>query len=98
MKSKNTSGYDGISTKILKLCCSQIRRPFPLICDKSTMTGVFPDCLKYAIVKPLYKIGERSSISNYRGTSLLTFCEVLEKTMCHRLNQHLQVSNILVTE
>ena len=99
LKSKSTSGYDGISTKILKLCCSQKRRPFPFICDKSIMLGVFPDCLKYAIIKPLYKIGERSSISNYRATSLLTaFLEVLEKTMCHRLNQHLQVSNMLVTE
>lgn len=99
LKSKNTSGYDGISTKTLKLCCSQIRRPFPFICDKCIMMGVFPDCLKYAIIKPLYKIGERSSLSNYRAISLLTaFSEVLKKTMCHRLNQHLQVSNILVTE
>jgi len=98
-KSKNTSCYDGISTKTLKLCCSQIRRPFPFICDKSIMMGVFPDCLKYAIIKPLYKICERSSISNYRAISLLTaFSEVLKKTMCHRLNQHLQVSNILVSE
>jgi hypothetical protein len=29
-------------------------------------TGVFPDRLKYAIVRPLYKNGGRSSISNYR--------------------------------
>jgi hypothetical protein len=99
LKSKNTSGYDGIYTKILKLCCSQMRRPFPLICDKSIMMGVFPDCLHYAILKPLYKTGERYSRSNYRAISLLTaFSEVMEKTMCHRLNQHLQVSNILVTE
>jgi len=99
LESKNTSGNDEISTKILKLCCSQMRRPFPFICDKSIMMSVFPDCLHYAFIKPLYKIGERSSIPSYRAVSLLTaFSEVLEKTMCNRLNQHLQVSNILVTE
>ena len=35
MKPKISSGYDGISTKILKLCGSQISKPLDFIIDKS---------------------------------------------------------------
>jgi hypothetical protein len=97
LKSKKTFSYDGISTEILKLCSSLISRPFSFICNKSILMGVFPDRLKYAVVKPLYKTDERSSTSDYRPISLLTvFSKILEKTMYHRLNQHLKVNNILV--
>jgi hypothetical protein len=34
--------------------------------------GVFPDRLKYAIIKPLYKNGDTCDVSNYRPISLLT--------------------------
>jgi len=53
LKSKNVSGYDGISTEILKLCSSLISRLFSFIYNKSIPVGVFPDRLKYADVKPL---------------------------------------------
>ena len=35
MKPKISLGYDGISTKILKLCGSQISKPLDFIIDKS---------------------------------------------------------------
>jgi hypothetical protein len=76
-----------------------ISEPFSYICNMSIMTGVFPDRLKYAVIKPLYKKGDKVDITNYRPISMLTaFSKVLEKTMYHRLNQHLQVNNILVQE
>jgi hypothetical protein len=44
--------------------------------------GIFPDRLKYAIVKPLFKKGDRSCISNYRPISMLSsFSKVFEKVM-----------------
>jgi hypothetical protein len=47
----------------------------------------------------LYKKDDRVDITNYRPISMLTvFSKVLGKTMYHRLNQHLQVNNILVQE
>jgi len=59
------------------------------------ITGVFPDHLKYQVIKPLYMQGERYSIFSYRPVSLLTvFSKVLEKTVYHRLNQHLQVNMV----
>ena len=50
-------GMMGVSTKILKMCKSLVHKPLSYICNKSIQTGVFPDHLKYAIVKPLYKNG-----------------------------------------
>ena len=62
-------------------------------------TGIFPDCLKIAVVKPLYKKGDKTCMTNYRPIPLLTvFIKVLEKAMHSRLNQHLHTNNKLVTE
>ena len=71
MKPKISLGYDGISTKILKLCGSQISKPLAFIIDKSIKTGVFPECLKYADIIPLHKRGDISDIANYRPISVL---------------------------
>ena len=66
LKSKNSFGYDGISTKILKLCGYQISKPHTFICNKNITVGVFPEQLKYAIVIPLHKKGDISNMANYR--------------------------------
>jgi len=56
LKPKNSSGYDGISTKLVKICSPFIRSPLAHTCNKSLSSGIFPDHLKYAIVKPLFKV------------------------------------------
>jgi hypothetical protein len=43
LKSKNSSDYDGISAKILKLCGNQISEPLDFIFNKSITMGVFPE-------------------------------------------------------
>jgi len=99
LKAKDSSGYDGISTKILKMYNSLISKPLSYICNKSIQTGVFHDRLKYAIVKPLYKNSDRFNISNYKPISLLPgFSKILGKTMHCRLNKHLSINNILTKE
>jgi len=42
------------------------------MCNRTLFTGVFPDRLKYAIVRPLFKKGNKNYISNYRPVSILT--------------------------
>jgi hypothetical protein len=32
---------------------------------------MFPETLKYTVVRPIYKMGDKSLISNYRPISLL---------------------------
>ena len=99
LKSKKSSGYDGISSKVLKLCSVFISAPLSYICNMSIINGVFPERLNYDVIKPLCKKGDKVDITNYRPISMLTvFSKVLERVMHCRLSQHLQVNNILVQE
>jgi sarcosine oxidase/L-pipecolate oxidase len=60
---------------------------------------MFPERLKFAGVKPLYKKKEKSGLSNYRPISLITsFSKVIEKIIYRRLYDHLNINNILVNE
>ena len=45
LKSKNSSGYDEISTRILKLSAPYILSPLTQICNRILSTGIFPDRL-----------------------------------------------------
>lgn len=95
LKTKN-SGYDEISTKLLKISASYICSPLTYICNKSISTGIFPERLKYSIIKPLYKKGDKTDPSNYRPISMLTsFSKVLEKALYNRLSEYLNNNNIL---
>ena len=77
---KNTYGYDEISNRMIKLSSPFIISPLTYICNAALISGVFPDRLKYAIVKPIHKKGSKQDISNYRPISLLiTFSKVFEK-------------------
>jgi hypothetical protein len=87
---KNSYGYDKITTKILKISCPFISYPINYICDKMLFWGVFPDRLKYAIIKPQHKDYDKCEVSNYRPVSLLTsFSEIFETLMQRRILKHL---------
>jgi len=61
--------------------------------------GVFPDRLKYAIIKPLHKNDDMCEVSNYRPVSFLTsFSKIFEMVMQKRILKHLTNYNILSTE
>jgi len=59
LKIKESSGYDEVSTKILKISAPFISSPLSYICNKSMSSGTFPTRLKYATVKPLLKKGDK---------------------------------------
>jgi len=72
LKIKESSGYDEVCTKILKISAPFIGSPLSYICNKSMLSGTFPTRLKYSIVKPLLKKGHKENVANYRSVSLLT--------------------------
>jgi hypothetical protein len=55
LKTKNSYGYDEISTKVLKISATYICSPLTYICNKSILSGKFPDRMKFSTVKPIYK-------------------------------------------
>ena len=76
-----------------------ISSPLTYIFNCALSTGTFPTCMKYSIVKPLFKKGEKSNLSNYRPISLLTsFSKIFEKIIYTGLYTHLVTHNILVRE
>jgi hypothetical protein len=71
LRSKGSSGCDGISNIILKSSGKFLGKPLAYIFNKSKTEGKFPDCLKYSVLNPLFKKGKKFEITNYRPISLL---------------------------
>ena len=55
MKTKKSSGYDGISNMFLKNCVKAVSMPFTYICNFSPTNGILLDRSKYALALPVYK-------------------------------------------
>jgi hypothetical protein len=99
LKTKNTAGYNEISNRILKLSAPFIISPLTYNCNAVLSTGVFPNRLKYAIVKPVFKKGNKQEISNYKPIPLLTsFSKILEKLIYARLLAHIDRHSIFVNK
>jgi hypothetical protein len=99
IKCKDSSGYDEISSIILKISAPYVISPLIFIFNQILSTGDFPERLKFSLVKPLYKKGDPTEYSNYRPISLLTsFSKIIEKIIHKRLYSYLINNNILVKE
>ena len=60
--------------------------------------GIYPERLKFSLIKPIYKWGDKSSPSNYRLISLLpVFSKIFEKVINKRLLDHLN-NNVILNE
>ena len=86
LPSKNSSGYDNISNKLLKQIKYTILKPLTHIFNLSIVSGVFPANMKLSEVIPLYKKGSKDQMINYRPISLLiTISKLLEKMYVYML-------------
>lgn len=61
LKDKKPSGYDDVSNKIVKLYRSVISKPL-LFIFKSISFGMFPERLKYTVVRLINKKEDKSLI------------------------------------
>jgi hypothetical protein len=99
LKQKKVCGYDEVPIKIVKLSAPYIISPITYICNQSLISGVFSDKLKYSIIKPIYKKGDKLHLTNYRPKSLLTsFSKIFERRVYERLYKHICTNKILVEE
>ena len=63
------------------------------------MTGIFPEKLKIAKVKPLYKKGDKCCFNNYRPISILpTVSKVFERVMYTQLYNYFNVNSLLTEQ
>jgi len=98
LNTKHSSGYDKISTYILKKISKSIITALVSIINKSITTGIFPDKLKLAIVSPIYK-GQNLNIhffNSYRPISLLpSISKIFEKVVYIQLYAYMTDNNLL---
>ena len=66
LPTKNSCGYDDISSKLLKVIAPVIIKPLTMLINQVLNTGIFPDKLKIAKVIPIYKKGDPQLFENYR--------------------------------
>ena len=95
LKNCSSAGFDEIHMSVVKQCLGYFTKPLVHIYNVSFQTGIFPDMMKLAKIKPLFKKGDRH-IQNYRPISILSaFSKILEKLMHGRLLSFLKKHNTL---
>jgi len=61
------------------------------------LSGTIPDHMKFSVIKPIFKKGNKMNLTNYRPISLLTsFSKVFEKALFNRLTAHFNTNKLLV--
>lgn len=83
---------DPIPTFLLKECVEELAPIMLYIVNESLKTGVFPESMKNAVIKPTLKKtnADPDILSNYRPVSnLSTLSKLLEKAVLQQLNVHL---------
>ena len=89
LKPKSSHGHDGISTILLKYIACEILKTLTVIINQSLCTGIFPDKLKIANIKPIYKKDNPHIPDNYRPISLLpSISKVFEKVVFIQLYEY----------
>lgn len=90
LSNSSSVGWDDIPSGILKVASEWISHPIAQLINQSLEQGIFPNLLKQAIVKPIYKSKDSSLMNNFRPISLLpSLSKVFEKIIHKRLLEFL---------
>ena len=85
LQNSSSAGFDEIQMSLVKQCLCYFIKPLVHIYNVSFQTGIIPDMMKLAKIKPLFKKGDKQDIQNYRPISILSaFFKILEKLMYMR--------------
>lgn len=83
--SKST-GLDNIPASFLKDSASYVKLHITYLVNRSITSGVVPNDLKCAKVKPLFKNNDRLDVSNYRPVSIFSIVfKILERVIYNQL-------------
>ena len=81
---------------LVKQCLCYFIQPLVHIYNFFFQSGIFPDMMKLAKIKTLFKKGDKYDIQNYRLISILSaFSKILEKLMYNRLLSFLKMNYTL---
>ena len=90
------AGWDELPTFVAKKCISGYIEPLTYLINTSFTEGVFPKELKLARVVPIFKIGDKTELTNYRPISVLSFfSKVFDKFMYTHLLYFIEQNKII---
>ena len=72
MKSKRSFGVDGIPSYFLKIVAPVVSKGLAKIFNTSLLVGNFPEGWKISKNAPIFKVGVKSEMGNYRPISVLS--------------------------
>ena len=94
LKTKTSTGNDGISTQLIKVIAPGILKPLTALLNQSLKTGIFPNNLKLAKIIPLHKKESRELMDNYRPVSLLNaLSKIFERAVYNQLYEYFKKNN-----
>ena len=95
MKHGKASGLDGISSYFIKKGLPVLSNVLAELINEAIFKGVYPNCLKIALVVPIFKKGSKENTNNYRPISLISnLSKIFEKVLYVRLVKFLRKNNI----
>ena len=96
LDSKNKSGPDRISHRMLKMSSEKIAKPLKTIFNKSLSQGKYPPAWKITHVIAIFKKGNSSLPSNYRPISFISCLgKVMERVVYKHVYNHLHSSKLI---
>ena len=95
LKNKRSSGWDGLSSHVLKQIVHVLIDPLRHLFNLSLSTGYIPPEFKVSRVIPLYKDGKKDLFGNYRPISLLsTFSKLFEIVVNDQIRSYFNCFNM----
>ena len=99
LKNKSSYGHDCLSNILIKRIQNVLIEPLTFLINQSLSKGIFPNELKISRVKPLYKSGNSSLLSNYRPISVLSsISKVYEYVVFKQLLNYMECSKLFYTD
>ena len=96
ISTKKSPCLDNIPGNLLKIAADILAPSLTKIFNKSLSTGIYPNDWKLARVVPVFKIGDRSDMINYRPISIISSAaKIFEKIVCDQFYEYLSFNDLI---
>ena len=96
LSASKSTGLDGLPALFIKDGAEFLKIPISIIINKSINSGIVPEEMKFASVRPIFKKNSPLDVSNYRPVSILSIVsKILERSISTQLNDFIKENDLL---